>query len=231
MSIVLLLRILTAAGLVILLPGYLLTQALFPRGIRLDGTQQIALSGAFGIILAILVGTSLIVMQIGLSLSTFLPVVGIISLAASAGAWQRGRLAWSGFRLPPAALFSGVVLILLLVMTTAVFPSKRPLNPAEQFTEFYIDAAGKNIQNAVVIITPSIINHEQTAVTYAVRVEQSGQLLYESDPIYLESEAKWEGDFALSTPDDVTAPLDILLFQTADAEPYRRLSIWIDGEG
>lgn len=77
-----------AAALVLALPGYAVTRALFP-GRTLDAAEQAAMTIGLSISLAIVAGLILNVLPWGLTESTWGWLLGGLTLAACAVAWQR----------------------------------------------------------------------------------------------------------------------------------------------
>ncbi|MCP5098157.1 MAG: DUF1616 domain-containing protein [Chloroflexi bacterium] len=232
-------RVLVTTGLVVLLPGYLLTYALFPLQVEFDGAQRFALSGGLGVILSIVIGTALIVLNIGLTPNSFLPTIGSITSVAVIVTWWRGGLGILRLGVQSAKLYSTIAFLLVLGVITAVFPSTRPLNNAEQYSEFYLIEQGANglisrNENDVIMLKLSIVNNEQTKATYTIQVTHAGQTLHESEMISVVSESSWDGEIVIPFPEienALTNPLEILLFREIDDEPYRRLTIWIGQDG
>ena len=85
-----LLSALGAAALVLALPGYAVTRALFP-GRTLDAAEQAAMTVGLSISLAIVAGLILNVLPWGLTESTWGWLLGGLTLAACGVAWQRVR--------------------------------------------------------------------------------------------------------------------------------------------
>jgi uncharacterized membrane protein len=250
------LRLLLGLAYVLFVPGYVLQAALFPRAADLDGPERLALS--FGLSVAAVPPLALLLDQLpwGLRLWPIVVAQGLFIAACSVIAlWRRRSLPleerprfdldldlrgwWADQdrlgRLLYGLLAAAFLLALISAATILFLP-----RPDESLTEFYILGPGglaedfprQAAPSQSLSVTVGIANHEGSAITYHLEVRLGEQRLNQVGPISLEDGQVWQQavEYALPGP-GADQQVDFLLYRDApsgQAEPYRRLRLWID---
>ncbi len=248
-----LIRVPLGLGLVLFAPGYALTQAVFTRQDKLDKIAVVSIS--FGLSLASLPLLVLIINMLpwgirpwpmALSLSVWLMVLsGIAALRrwwdssletvpviTAPGWWQsqsiKARLGY---------VVGGFLIVAFLTAGAIVVLSPAP---GEKLTEFYAVGAqnlAEGYPREVAIGQPmqvqfGLVNQEGKATNYRIEIRSGGKLLTQTDPIRLESGAKWEQPlrYQLDKAGD-NQLVEVMLFSEQKSEPYRRLRLWVNVRG
>ena len=222
--------------LVLVLPGYALTCALFPRR-ELGILQCVVFSLALSLSIVILGGLALNWTPFGLQVSSWSVLLSGITLIASAVALVRRRgqnisaSAWlrvvdvglnfrQGLLLSVAAIVvCGAVAVSYLGATQQPFPG---------FTQLWIlPADGASAKNTIRL---GVSNMELTAMEYSLTVTMDGKVVKVWPSIYLESNEKWEATLVLpQTTHTGAARVEALLYQTrAPTKIYRHVLLWLD---
>jgi uncharacterized membrane protein len=244
-----------ALGLVytLVIPGYLLQMALYPRVDDLDGVERVALS--FALSVAVLAPMALVLNYLpwGIRLWPIVISLGIyIVVCLAAGMWRRARLPkairmelktgfdlrdwWAsqerGNRVVYIILASTLALVLLTTLSILLLPK-----PAERFTEFYMLGAEGQAQDyprevsagQTVTLTVGISNREGAAAVYRMQVMAEEQVLTQAGPVALENGRTWEQalEFVLPQAGDDQQIL-LLLEREGQPAPYRSLRLWIN---
>jgi uncharacterized membrane protein len=247
------LRLLLGLGYVLLVPGYALQAALFPRREDLDGPERLALS--FGLSVAVVSPMALVLDALPWGIRLW-PIVAIEALfiAACAGLtlWRRRRLP-EDTRFTPALAFDarawwaeqdrttrrlfgllGVALLLFAVGAVAIILSPKP---GERLTEFYIlgpEGLAENyprqaVAGQALTVTMGIANHEGVGAEYSVEVSNGGQRIGQAGPVRLEPDESDERPIAfepVEVGEDVK--IEFFLYRDGGAEPYRSLWLWLE---
>jgi uncharacterized membrane protein len=252
------LRLLLGLGYVLLVPGYTLQAALFPRRDDLDGPERLALS--FGLSVVVVPPMALLLDALPWGIRTW-PIVAVEALfiAACAGlALSRRRRLAEEARFTPALEFDwrgwwaeqdrtqrrlfaslGVALLLFAVGAVAIILSPKP---GEKLTEFYIlgpEGLAENYPRQAVVgqpvtVTMGIANHEGVLAEYAVEVLNGAQRIGQAGPIVLQPGETDERPITFA-PVEVgeDVKVEFFLYRDGGAEPYRSLWLWLEvtGEG
>jgi uncharacterized membrane protein len=246
-------RLLLGLVYVLLVPGYALQAALFPRRDDLDGPERLALS--FGLSVAVVPPMALLLDALPWGIRTW-PIVTIETLfiAACAGMalWRRRRLPEEE-RFTPALEFDrqawwaeqdrttqrlfrllGIALLLFAAGAAAIIFIPKP---GERLTEFYIlgpEGLAENYPRQAVVgqpltVTMGIANHEGVSAAYTVEVFNGGQRIGQAGPVFLPSEDAIEQSIAFA-PVEVgeDVKVEFFLYRDGGTEPYRSLSLWIE---
>jgi uncharacterized membrane protein len=246
------LRLLLGLAYVLLVPGYALQAALFPRADDLDGPERLALS--FGLSFAVIPPLALLLDALpwGIRLWPIAVAEGLFSLACAALAlYRRGRLVeeerpvlgvqfdprawWAAQERTQRLLWGGLALALGMaaVAATAIIVTPKP---GEKVTEFYIlgpeglaeDYPREVVAARPVTVTMGIANREGVAAEYRVEVYNSGRLIGQAGPVYLETEESDERPVSFAPTevgDDVK--VEFHLYRDDGARPYRSLWLWL----
>jgi len=245
-------------GLVLALfsPGYSLVAAVFPKRDDLDIAQRLALSFGLSIAVVPLVGVVLNFTPWGISLYTVLISLLVFIIAASAVACYRRRrlpaeerfeprfgFALSGFR-GRQHLWDRVLLVLLVVVIigavgTLVYVA-RPPAVEETFTEFYLlgpegkaaDYPDVIILGEEAIVTLGVINHQQVATDYYIRIFIGGKTVVEVATSTLADEEEWEQRVSFAPVEVGEAQkVEFQLYRSFDSDAYHTLDFWVDVVG
>lgn len=201
---------------VLFLPGYTLTAALFPKRESLGAIERTALSFGLSIAVVPLIGLIMNYTPWGISSNSVLIPLFVFIVAAAGVAWfrrrrlppeqrfePRFRLGWLQFwRFPNRwdRVLSGVLIVVILAaIGMLVFVAQSP-RVEEKFTEFYIlDSEGQaeNYPDVLILgeeaqVTIGIVNREQEATDYIIKIFVSGQQVKEVKTMTLAREESWE---------------------------------------
>jgi uncharacterized membrane protein len=245
-------RLLLGLGYILLVPGYALQAALFPRRDDLDGPERLALS--FGLSVVVVPPMALLLDALPWGIRTW-PIVAVETLftagCAGVALWRRGRLAEARFR--PEVEFGwrrwwaeqdraqrrlfallGVALLLFAVGAAAIIVSPKP---GEKLTEFYIlgpEGLAENYPRQAVVgqsitVTIGVANHEGVAVEYAIKVFDSVQRIAQAGPLVLQPEETEERSIAFAPVElGEDVKVEFFLYRDGSAEPYRSLWLWLE---
>jgi uncharacterized membrane protein len=223
-------RLIFALPLVLVLPGYTLTRALFSDN-SLNITVRFALSIGLSLALSILGGLVLNGIPRGLDATTWVIWLGGITIIASLVAWIRNRAQNS----VPLNLMSSIGVdahhVLLFGMTVvlvivAVFYARRGAMQqlTTDFTQLWILPAENGDPNVVLV---GITNMESSSVEYHIQVEVQGSLVADWPNIKLEPGKKWETSVLLPPQQSEEEIIKAFLFGTnSPGEVYRQVHIW-----
>jgi uncharacterized membrane protein len=244
-------RIVLGLPAVLLLPGYALVAALFPRRQSLERIQRIAFIPAMSLAVVPLIGLVLNYTW-GITLESTLISLAAFIFAASVVAWVRRK------RLPADERFGirlrlripgwegGVwdkvltVLLVIVVLGAGAAAGYTIANPktGEGFTDFYLqDEYGKarDFTRRVTIgqdveVTVGIVNREHETVSYRVVVSLDGVTQTELGPIVLADEEVWEQAITLTPQQSVgEQKAEFFLYARGNDELYRGpLRLWIE---
>jgi len=229
-----LIRILTLP-LVLVLPGYALTSALFPRR-TLGVAEHLVFSLSLSVVIVILGGLLLNWTPFGLRSSSLAVLLAGITLAASAVALVRRRgqslpaPGWlrmenAGFTLRQGLLLGLAALIVCGAVAVSIIGAERQSYPG--FTQLWIlPAGGANAENAVRL---GVSNMESTAMEYRLAVSVDGKVVKEWPSIDLVPNEKWEATLVLPpTASAGVARVEADLYRTdAPTAIYRHVVLWI----
>ncbi len=247
-------RLLVSLPAALLIPGYFIQLAFFPRQDDLDGAERLALS--FGLSVALIPQIMIVLDFLPWGIQT-LPLLVAFSAASLAGALAAAlRLA----RLPQDLRFRlnininfntrqivkrektqrllisllGAALLLGAVSAAAILVSARQ---GEPFTEFYLlnpdNLADRFPRQArlgeSLSFQVGLRSQENTAKTYRIEIKQAEQVLFAAGPLSLAPGEAIELPVAftpLAAGKDV--PIDFYLYQDSDPAPYRSLRLWLE---
>jgi uncharacterized membrane protein len=246
------LRIILGALHVLLLPGYSMTTALFPRRDDLGVSERLGLSLGLSIAVLPLMGLVLNYTPWGITvLSTLVSATAFVVGCAAAAYYRRGMLpperrytlhlqldvaGWRSGGLLDRALTVAVAACMVAALGTALFVLARP-EVGERFTEFYVLGPWGDAriypQNVLVgrpiTLTVGVINREHATVKYRFVTEVGGQEVEQLTSIELKHDEKWEKTLALTLQEPgEDQRVTFLLFKEGQEEPYRSLHLWMD---
>ena len=249
------LRIILGLAFVLFFPGYSLMAALFPRKSTLNGIERLAISFGLSIAVVSLIGLILNYTPWGIRLYTILVSLLVFILSMLVVTWYRRqklpqeerfqlKFRLRFFPWPHLVTAQGrwgkvattmLVLAILGAAGMSAYVIAMP-NVGEKFTEFYIAQPGPLKEDPPRVVTSGeelkvplgIVNYEGWTMEYTVQVVSDGQNIAEIGPIVLEYEEKWEHEmtFVLTEPGE-SQKVEFWLYTETDAEPYRKLHLWI----
>lgn len=216
-------RILTLP-LVLVLPGYALTEALLTRQ-TLGITERLVFSLGLSLVIVIVGGLVLNWTPFGLHTSTWAVFLGGITLGASAIAFLRRRgqssavSGWSGvgsigFTFGQGLLLGLAAFIVCGAVAVSILGAEQQPRPG--FTQLWI-LPGGGTANAKDSVRLGMSNMESKAMQYRLAVREDGKVVKEWPSIDLKPNEKWEATLMLSpTGDTGTARVEAELYRTDD---------------
>jgi len=249
------LRLVLGLPFVLFFPGYTLIAILFPRRGALTVVERVVLSFGFSIVLVSLIGFVLNYTPWGITLFSVLVSLAVFVFILSIVAWFRrrslppdevftvslnsGLFPWRGQRTLDRVLSVILIAVMVMAVGTLAYFLVTP-KVGEKYTEFYIlgpEAKAADYTRVAVVdreqtVILGIINREQEAVSYRVRVTVNGVTSSEVGPLMLEHEEKWE-EVVSFTPHQVgdKQKVEFQLYRGEENTPYQMpLRLWVDVE-
>lgn len=247
------LRVPLGLAMVLLAPGYALTEAVFAHKDDLDGVARLGLS--FGLSVAVLPVLALILNYLPWGIRLWPMTISLalwILFVCGVAAFRRWQLSATGEADASPALhpvtwwqeqskgtkrwyISGTIAILAITLYAAyVFITP---NPADRLTEFYALGSEGLAESYPREVTPGeemkvtlgIVNQEGISGNYRIEARLGSQLLAKLGPVTLKDGEKWEQpiQYKLDTVAD-DQKVDILLFYNNGTEAYRQLHLWVN---
>lgn len=226
----------TAIG-IILLPGYSLVFALFPRHTDLEPAEFLGLAGALGLMVNTLIGIILIQTGIGITLLyqmailIIVVIVCLIRLLTRRASQEPGNQPATSSGFSVSKVFSTTVGMLVLATPLILFPTIfRQTAPQEHFTEFYALPINQVSTGAASSITLGAINREDTETEYSIYLVVDGvKAVNPLSTFTLNNDEKWESDVNLATlPSPPKEQIKLELYRSGSTTPYRTLSLQIN---
>jgi len=227
-------RILTLP-LVLVLPGYALTSALFlPHS--LGEPERLLFSLGLSVVIVILGGLALNWTPFGLRASSWAVLLAGITLGSCAVALVRRRgehlsvSGWSrvvkdGLTFRQGLLLGLAALIVCGAVTTSIIGASQQARPG--FTQLWIlPTGGISPKNTVRL---GVSNMESTVMDYSLNVNVDGKVVKKWPSISLNPNEKWEATLALPlTTRTTNARVEAMLYR-ADAPTtiYRDVVLWV----
>lgn len=247
----------TALGLpmALILPGYAIVSALFPKKEPISGWKRFALSLLVQILIVPSLGLAMHFTSFGLQTFSLVALSsGTVLIASTIAYYRRSRTSPDdrfelSIPIPEAwwprsgawdKVLSVVVLMAAVLAAAAfVFAVAKPIQ-REHVTEFYVlgpDGRAGNYTRDIsvgrtVAFTLGVANDEQTPMTYDVQTVVDGVPHGERLHVgTLEPGTSWQErvDFASTTPG--LRKLQFLLYVQGQSEPYREIHLWINVPG
>jgi uncharacterized membrane protein len=252
------LRIPLGLAMVLIVPGYALIAALFPRRTDLDSIERIALSFGLSIAVVPLIGLGLNYTPWGIRLTPVVISLAIFTVSMAVAAHLR-RL-----NLPPEERFSlelgpsmeyfkselladeksrldkylSIILIVTIIISifALVYVIITP-KQGEKFTEFYIlGPGGKAYDYPTQVLSGNkstvivgVVNHEYREVNYTLRLCLNNASILSKD-IALAHNNTWKQpvSYVLNESGD-WQKLEFLLYRESNlTSPYRDLHLWVN---
>ena len=249
------LRIVVGVPFVLLLPGYCLVAALYPRRDDLQLAERLALSSGLSIAVVPLIGLALNYSPWGIRLEPILAFVTLfVVLAAAAAAFRRGLLPaeeafglasdvrlprWPKLRLIDALAGMALLAFLASLGGGVYFVAASGEGP-EGFTEFYVLGSGGKAEDYPGLVKAGeqatavlgLVNREGRDTAYQIAVMLDGETTDDIDGVVLGNGERWEKTVALLPAHAGNSQkAEFLLYKDGGGEPYRSLHLWLDVEG
>jgi len=246
-------RIVLGLPFILLLPGYVLVAALYPRKGDLDSIERVALSFGLSIAIVPLIGLAINYSPWGIRLNPILAFVGLfIVMGAGAAAYRRRAIPgeeafainvslprWSQVGLVRAAAVLVVVLCSVGFGAAAAFLATSRAS-SERFTEFYILGPGGRAEGYPrtlelgdsLTVTLGVVNHEGEDAGYRIEATVGEKAAGLTDSLRLEDGERWEGPMTL-VPSQArnSQEVEFLLYRDGVDEAYRAVHLWVDVNG
>ena len=221
--------------LVLVLPGYALTSALFPQR-ALGAPEPLVLSLGLSLVIVVLGGLVLSWTPFGLRASSWTLLLSGITLGASAVALvrRRGRgmsaprslrAANVGLTFRQGLLMGLAGVIVCGAVAVSIIGAERQSYAG--FTQLWIlPVGGANVENAVRL---GVNNMESTAVKYRLTASVDGKVVKEWPSIDLEPKEKWDTTLVLPpTGSAGVARVEADLYRAgAPTTTYRHVVLWL----
>lgn len=225
------LQVMLGLVLVLLLPGYVLTEALF-RQHQLSSAERLFL--ATGASLAIAILGSLFLQQMGwlLQLNSWLGLFITVTLLGAGGVWLLQQQRKEGSDAEPAAApvrlgFQVTHLVLMglaVIVVSVAFTTARSAAPADRFegyTILWLTPQDANTPNRLQL---GITSKELAATQYKVQIKANDQLAQEWPLLELAPNQEWLASIELSAEQMAQNTLEATLYRLDQPEtPYRRV--------
>jgi uncharacterized membrane protein len=222
--------------LVLILPGYALTSALFPRQ-ALQGPERIVCTVALSIVVSILGGLILNVTPDGLRSESWTVLLTLITLGACGLALSRRRAAGippnlrvrvgnGGLSVRQRLLLGLSAVIVGGAVAVSIMGAERQSYAG--FTQLWILPGGR-VQNKDVVRV-GVHNGERTAMDYRLALSVNGKVIQVSRSIRLAPKGNWESAVYLAPDKSGTASrVGADLYRTfAPARLYRHVVLWLN---
>jgi len=245
-------RIVFGLPFVLLLPGYVLLAALYPRKGDLDSVERAALSFGLSIAIVPLIGLALNYSPWGVRLNPILAFVSLfIVMGAGAAVYRRRAVPpeeafavnvrlprW--YRVGPARVAAAAIVVLCSVGFVAAASLAVSRGSSESFTEFYILGPGGRAEgyprtlalgDSLAVIL-GVVNHEGDDAGYRIEATVGGQAADLIDTLWLKDGEQWERPATL-VPNQAgdSQEVEFLLYREGVSGAYRAVHLWVDVEG
>jgi uncharacterized membrane protein len=221
--------------LVLLLPGYALTAAMFPRG-SLGLPSRLVFSLGLSLVIVILGGLALNWTPFGLHASSWSVLLGGITLCAcvvtlvrrrgqSVTSSVQRRVSIPGFTVRQALLLAlAAIVVCAAIVVSSIGAAQQPY---PGFTQFWmLPIGGANPPNAVRL---GVSNMQSTAMKSSLTVSEDGKVVKVWPAIDLKPNEKWEVTLLLpQTHHAAAAKVEALLYRVnAPTTVYRHVVLWL----
>lgn len=226
-------RVMLGLPLVLVLPGYAVTAAMFPKD-TLGVPEKVVLSLGLSLVLAALGGIVLNWMPWGLRTSSWAVLLGTVSLGASGVALVRRWRATGDdsvtmqanlkINLGQGILFGLAALVTIVAIGIARIGATRQSD--QGFTQLWILPANEVNQSAVRV---GVRSGESAVVRYGLQVEAGGSVVLDWPSIELDPGESWERAVMLPAEQADTRTVEAKIYRLdTPTEIYRRVVLWSD---
>lgn len=244
-------RLATTIIVLLVLPGYTFTFALFPF-MRGDALSRFFFSILTSICITVCTAYTLMRVRNGLQPQELFIFLEALSLLFAVAGW--GHYHFAKYRLDLAGshhlikkavapdisgVFKTIFAVTIIAFSARAFSiSIGPSRAEEPMTEFYFDVQhihenGIDVQQSDDSITlpVTIRNLEGEDRIYTIVGMRGDALIYVSDPIAVHDQMIWDRDISLPLESSrQTGSLDLLLFTSDIEQPIARLDYWLSDQ-
>lgn len=220
------LQVLLGLLLVLVLPGYALTKALFTHQ-QLGWAERILLVGGASIALAML--GSLLLQQSGwrLDATDWVALFVAVTLLAALGAWLVRRPQTQTTPAPMQVGLKGMHLVLLglaVLVTSVAFTTARSATPAQGFQGYTLLWLTPQEGNAPNRIQLGVTSKEFMATAYKVQIKVNDQLAQEWPQLTLAPNQVWQASLEVPRTQTAQSTVEAVLYRLDQPEtPYRHV--------
>lgn len=239
----------------LIIPGYLVQTAFFPRHVALDVIERVTLSVVLSVamippqilLLDSISGVNLDVPTITITQTFVILLAGLVSYFRRVAVSAQDRFLfvlnvplsnWWQLQDPITRLLWTIFIIAVVVGGVSATAIMLLPAPAEYFTEFYVTDSNGLAEHYVrsvqagepIILNASVHNREGQAVTYVIEVLSTDGLLMRTDPFLLEDDAAIQREITFqldSVGENIVVELRLLRLGVDDDadEAYRHLRL------
>ena len=248
------LRIILALPFALILPGFALLLAIFPRRDDLDIVRRMIFSTALSIVILPIIGLVLNYTPWGIEPFPILISTFLFITAATAVSWYRQHglsedekltyslkidfSRWRDMDKSSRVLSLIMAAAVLTVISSLAYAVNTP-GREDTYTEFYISGPADNASELPreatagqpVQVTVVVFNHEYEPVNYRVEIMSNGNVISRLTTGILEHEEQWqtESEFTLTVPGE-DQKVELHLYMDTSSEPYfnEPLHIYLD---
>ncbi len=246
-------RVVLPVIVLLLLPGYCLMAALYPRNGSMQGPQKLVLSIVSSLAIVPLTMLALNFTPWGLGLvSDTAAMSTVILILATTAFVRRARLPreerphFTRPRIRRPQLDGGTKadMVISLVLVMAIAGAGWGLHYAvttpsheDAFTDFYLlggdgligDYPTELAPGESANVTVGVVNHENEDVDYSVDLLLDGQPMKHYGPVLLADEEEWSRVIHIAISEEGERHrVEFILRRGSETEPYRSLHLWID---
>lgn len=222
------LRLVLGLLLVLVLPGYALTAALFPDA-TLPRTDRLLYTVGLSLVVTILGGFVLNWTPWGLRTQSWAVLLSYITLGGCVAAVVRRPVAIavterSSLRISPGQIGLFALAALTLVGSVAIARSEAAQHPAPDVVQLWI-LPGDQPQTARL----GVITKGPTAGSYRLVVQRGGYTIREWPALTIKDDDRWEATLELSARQPGSGPIEARLYRADDPNTvYRNVTLWLD---
>jgi uncharacterized membrane protein len=216
----------------LIIPGYVLSQALLPLGSR-DPVERVLLTLSISITVDILGGLLLNVLPWGLQAKTWIILLSLVTFLSCAIAWRRRNndtptLSLS-IKLQGNLLQVAICLLAIgFVGLSLLFSSQGVKNqPTPGFTQLWALPVASNDTTGTIQI--GVRNMEKTTQIYNVKVLINDKLAHEYLGRTIQFEQSWQETLLVSLQKKQTHIEIDLYLETQPDKVYRSVNLWLGG--
>jgi uncharacterized membrane protein/LysM repeat protein len=246
-------RIVLGLPFILLLPGYVLVAALYPRKGDLDPIERVALSFGLSIAIVPLIGLALNYSPWGIRLNPILAFVSLFIVMGAGVAVYRRRAVpaeeafainvslprWSQVGLARVAAVLIVVLCSVGFGAAAAFLATSR-GSSERFSEFYILGPGGKAEgyprtlelgDSMTVIL-GVVNREGEDAGYTIEATVDKKPAELTDSLRLKDGERWERPMTL-VPNQArnSQEVEFMLYKDGVSGVYRAVHLWVDVKG
>lgn len=214
--------------LILILPGYALTSAIFPRGM-FNNSERLTMSLGVSLSLTVLSGLLFFWLGLNFGVKSWAIMLGGLMLIAWFVALIRSKFKLTGLQIQKKLALGDILLLgltaLILVGALKISRSGAVHHPFNDFTQLWIMPSEHKERNSAHI---GILNEESEKIDYSLHLEVDNSLIAKWEPIGLEPGESWETTFELPIDNDAQIIIARLFSLNDPQTSYREVWLWLD---